>query len=349
MPLSGACDRLRTDVSSDTRQVGRGPAPQVRPRSASRQVSAFAGDVRRGLTASPKRLPSKYFYDALGSALFDAICALPWYRITRAERALIEQHGAAIGARLADPAFVVELGPGNGDKLARLARAIGPRTPPAHLHLIDVSAAALASARQALVAPGTVTVTAHRGTYEAGLRRAPRDRPGGGSTLVLLLGSNIGNSGPPAAVRLLRSIRSALRPGDWLLLGADLVKPEPELLLAYDDPLGVTAAFNKNVLQRINRQLGADFDLTRFTHRAIWRPDVSCVEMHLVSRHAQAVAIPAADCVVSFDADEIIHTESSYKYRPESIDRLGERAGFSPETRWTDDSARFALTLFKAV
>ena len=166
--------------------------------------------------------------------------------------------------------------------------------------------------------------------------------------LVLFLGSNIGNFDPPAAHDFLTQIRGALRPGDALLLGADLVKPEAELVLAYDDPLGVTAAFNKNLLVRINRELLADFDLTSFDHRAIWNEAKSRIEMHLVSRRAQEVAIPRADCIVSFRRGEHIWTESSYKYTIEEVVQRGERAGFRSREQWVDGDARFALTLFVA-
>ena len=167
--------------------------------------------------------------------------------------------------------------------------------------------------------------------------------------LVLLLGSNIGNFDAPAALDFLRRIRLALEPGDLLLLGADLVKPEPELRLAYDDPLGVTAAFNKNLLVRINRELGGDFDLAAFDHRAAWNADEQRIEMHLVSRLAQTVTITAADTAVTFAPGEPIWTESSYKYEPDQIERMGADTGFGMRDQWIEEDARFALTLFVAV
>ena len=187
----------------------------------------------------------------------------------------------------------------------------------------------------------------HRATYEDGLRRAAADR-GPCQMLVLFLGSNIGNFDPPAAHDFLSQIRASLRPGDGLLLGADLVKPEDELVLAYDDPLGVTAAFNKNLLVRMNRELLADFDLSAFDHRAVWNSAESRVEMHLVSRRAQRVRIPRADCAIDFSAGEFIWTENSYKYRPEEIVEKAARAGFRCEQQWIESDARFALTLFVA-
>jgi uncharacterized SAM-dependent methyltransferase len=166
--------------------------------------------------------------------------------------------------------------------------------------------------------------------------------------LVLFLGSNIGNFDPPAAREFLARIRRALRPGDALLLGADLVKPEKDLLLAYDDPLGLTAAFNKNVLLRINTELLADFDLAAFDHRAVWNAEASRVEMHLVSKRAQVVRVPRAGCEVAFAAGEAIWTESSYKYDAGEVVELVEAQGFRCLEQWTEPDARFALTLFTA-
>jgi uncharacterized SAM-dependent methyltransferase len=188
----------------------------------------------------------------------------------------------------------------------------------------------------------------HRATYEEGLRRAAAERGSAATMLVLFLGSNIGNFDPPAAHDFLTEIRRALRPGDALLLGADLVKPVGDLLAAYDDPLGVTAAFNKNLLLRINRELVADFDLSGFDHRAVWNEPRSRIEMHLLSRRSQSVTISRAGCAVAFARDEFIWTESSYKYRPEEIVERGEKAGFRSRQQWIDNDARFALTLFVA-
>ncbi len=231
-----------------------------------RRVS-FASDVRRGLGRRPYRLPPHWFYDELGSRLFDAICLLPWYQITRVERRLLRRVARAMARRTPRPAFVAELGPGNGEKLALFLENLegSPR-----VLLVDISPEALETSAARLAKAGIVRVAAVRGTYEAGLARIARERPKRGRALVLFLGSNVGNFEPARASRFLGDVRSALEPGDGLLLGADLVKPEKDLLLAYDDPLGVTAAFNRNVLARMNRELGADFDLTSFTHRAVW-------------------------------------------------------------------------------
>ncbi|HEY7113280.1 MAG TPA: L-histidine N(alpha)-methyltransferase [Thermoanaerobaculia bacterium] len=309
-------------------------------------VRAFAEDVRRDLQLSPRQLQSKYLYDALGSALFEAICLLPWYRITRAEGRLLTRWGREMVAGVQGPVALVELGCGSGEKVSLIARQL--RQKPIPIHLIDISPAALELSEKNLGEIEHVSVVGHRATYEEGLRRAARERPEGATLLVLFLGSNVGNFDPPYSQMFLEEIRGALRPGDALLLGADLVKPEAELLLAYDDPLGVTAAFNKNLLRRINTELFANFDLSAFDHRAVWNPRDRRVEMHLVSRCDQEVAIPRADLALSLDAGEAIWTESSYKYEPAEILRLGAGAGFRPAGQWIEPDARFALTLFAA-
>ena len=316
-------------------------------------TAQFVADVRRDLALSPKQLQSKYLYDPLGSSLFDAICRLPWYRITRAELHLLTKHGGDIvdamrepGARSRD-GIIVELGCGSGEKLVILAEALQERGASAHVHLIDISSQALEQTEQRLTRLH-FSVVGHQSTYEDGLRTAAAARANHGRMLVLLLGSNIGNFDPPAAASFLARIRAMLAPGDLLLLGADLVKPIDDLLRAYDDPLGVTAAFNRNLLVRINQELGGDFDLGRFAHRAVWNPDALRIEMHLVSREQQRVRIHAADLDVTFAAGEHIWTESSYKYGPDQLLAMGERAGFPTSRQWIDPEARFALTLFTA-
>jgi uncharacterized SAM-dependent methyltransferase len=190
-------------------------------------------------------------------------------------------------------------------------------------------------------------VTTHQATYEEGLLALPGDRVG--PTLVAFLGSNIGNFDPPGAAAFLREIRAALEPHDYLLLGVDLVKPEQDLLLAYDDPLGLTAAFNKNLLLRLNTELDADFDLNRFAHRAVWNPERSRVEMHLVSLEAQEIQVAQSGLQFTLEPGETIWTESSYKYESERLRELVAPAGFLQRHQWVDERARFALTLFQAV
>jgi dimethylhistidine N-methyltransferase len=303
---------------------------------------AFATDVREGLQQSPRRVPPRWFYDELGSALFDAICRLPWYEVTRAELRLLAEHASAIAAD-ARPAFIAELGPGNGEKLAVLVRGLHGRT--ARVHLIDVSRAALETASRAVAEIPGAHVTRDVASYHDGLAHLSRLRPGFGRALVAFLGSNLGNFDPHEADRLLETIRRALRPGDALLVGVDLVKPRERLELAYDDPLGVTAAFNLNLLARMNRELGATFDPRAFMHRAAWNAAASRMEMRLVSLVRQTVEIPGASLRVTFDEGESIWTESSYKYARADLATLGERAGFRFRRHWIDEPGQFALVL----
>lgn len=307
-------------------------------------TAAFAAAVKQFLTNSPRQLPSRFLYDRLGSALFDAICQLPWYRVTAGETRLLTEHGGAILTHLHPLARIVELGAGNGDKLAAMLSSARPRTTPLAVELIDISPAALATASRALTSFDQVRVSAHESSYEAGLQRL-RGEPAAGRTLMLFLGSNIGNYDPDAAAAFLRQARAALRPGDALLLGTDLVKPEPELLLAYDDPLGVTAAFNRNLLVRINRELGGTFDPDGFAHRAVWNGGQSRVEMHLVSTRVQRVEIAQAKLDITFREGEHIWTESSYKFLPETVAARLSEAGFTRRDQWIDRESQFALTL----
>ncbi len=309
-----------------------------------RDVQEFAADVRRDLGQVPKRLHPKYLYDDLGSALFGAICRLPWYRITRVEKRLLGVHGAAIAAAAGDHVRLIELGCGTGEKLRVVADTFVSCSRRATVHLVDVSQLALDQTVSAIAATG-VPVVCHRATYEEGVVRAARGREAGEAMLVLFLGSNIGNSEPSDAIDLLCRIRRPLQPGDGLLLGVDLVKPEAVLRLAYDDPLGITAAFNRNLLVRMNRELQAAFDLASFRHRAAWNQRESRVEMHLVSTRIQTVDIPAAETTVSFQAGETIWTESSYKYELDEVRAMASLGGFDTREMWIDEDARFALAL----
>jgi len=318
------------------------PTPAHEDEAAAR--TAFAADVAEAFARHPRQIPSTYLYDELGSALFEAICRLPWYRITRAESSLLARYARDILRPLARPVSLAELGCGSGEKIALLVSAAGERFP--QIQLVDVSQAALDMARYRLQAIGMRAVLTHHVPYEQGLVRAAQQRPRDGSLVVLFLGSNIGNFAPPVARGLLAHIRRVLRPGDALLLGADLVKPERELLLAYDDPLKVTAAFNRNLLRRINDELGGNFDLERFTHRATWNAAERRVEVYLVSARAQRVAIPGARIDVELGEGEAIWTESSHKYEPEQVLEEGMAAGFSGGEQWIDRDAKFALTRF---
>jgi uncharacterized SAM-dependent methyltransferase len=240
---------------------------------------------------------------------------------------------------------LAELGCGSGEKLGTLidrgGAAIGL------VQLVDVSAAALQQAAEHLDGRPIAAVLAHQQAYEEGLVSMAANRAPDGALAVLFLGSNLGNFDPPADLELLTRIRAALRPGDALILGTDLVKPEPDLVLAYDDPLQVTAAFNRNLLRRINEELGGTFDLEGFAHRAMWHAPASRMEMHLVSTRRQQVAIRAAGLELTFEPDEWIWTESSYKYQPEQVAALGVAAGFTRSAQWLDRDAGFALTRFR--
>jgi dimethylhistidine N-methyltransferase len=300
--------------------------------------------VQYYLSLSPRQLPSRYFYDELGSALFDAICRLPWYGVTRAELRLLTTYGRQILGRVPGLTTIIELGPGNGEKLGALVTAGRGGTPRLDLRLVDISAAALALSSQLLSALPNVDITTYEAEYEAGLAAASAETRSG-RALALFLGSNIGNFDRPGAASFLRDIRASLMLGDMLLVGVDLVKPARDLLLAYDDPLGVTAAFNRNLLVRINRELGGNFDVDRFSHRALWSAAHSRVEMHLVSRGRQHVTVSLASCDFVIEDGESIWTESSYKYTTAQIARALEQAGFKLVEQWIDEAGGFALTL----
>lgn len=318
--------------------------PSIAATSPRAERGPFAEDVAYYLSLTPRQLPSQYLYDELGSVLFQAICRLPWYPITRIEQRLLSLHADEIFTRLAPFSTLVELGAGSGEKLATLmaARSRGPMT----VHLVDVSADALEAASRALNVYADLAVVRHHATYEVGLAGVARETRTTGRALALFLGSNIGNFDPPGADAFLRGLRGALHAGDALLLGTDLVKSERELLLAYDDPLGVTAAFNRNLLVRANRELDADFDVDGFAHRAVWNADASRIEMHLVSVRRQRVRVPAARLDITFETGETIWTESSYKYLPDDVQAMLDRAGFRPLDQWVDEG--FALTLAEA-
>jgi dimethylhistidine N-methyltransferase len=293
-------------------------APALDPELKADERASFADDVRIGMAQSQRWLPTRFLYDALGSALFDAICRLPWYPITASELGLLTRRGAEIFRR-SSPSRIVELGSGNGEKLSVLLSA-APRRTTLDVHVVDLSTAALAQAARLLGGLDRVQVHTHVANYEDGMSSISREMSRPGPTLVLYLGSNIGNYEPHKAAALLTSIRAAMRPGDSLLLGTDLVKPLETLLRAYDDPLGVTAAFNRNLLVRVNRELDGNFDLDAFSHRAVWNAELSRIEMHLVSNRRQHVRIAAAGVEITLEDGETIWTESSYKYTAAKVD-----------------------------
>jgi L-histidine Nalpha-methyltransferase len=310
-------------------------------------ANEFAREVRAGLTrAGQKTLPCRYLYDDVGSALFEAITQLPEYGLTRADTRILEKHAGNLAARLPRHVVVAELGSGSGAKTRPLLEHLRRRQAVVY-YPIDVSPTALERCARELSPLGAVFPM--ESNYLEGLRAVAGRRNVGQSLLVLFLGSTIGNFEPAAAFDFLLAVRLCLAPGDVLLLGTDLVKPAAQLIEAYDDPAGVTAAFNLNLLGRINRELDADFDLRRFEHLARYAEEAQRVEMHLRSRSDQTVSIRKADVVVEFAADETICTEASHKFRPEQIAALAHTAGFRLEQQWIDCEWPFAENLLIAV
>jgi len=305
-------------------------------------------DVRLGLTKpGQKELPSKYLYDSIGSALFEVISILPEYGLTRADERLLRRHSEDIVARLTPPTTVAELGSGSGKKTRWMLEALSR-----HQHIsycpIEISRAALTMCERELSDIDSVSILGFEREYVDGLLEVAARREKGEHLLVLFLGSTIGNFEHPADVKFLRQMRETLEPGDALLLGTDLAKPIHQLLAAYDDSLGVTAAFNLNLLARINRELDADFRLEQFEHVARFNQDVSSVEMHIRSRKRQTVSIPAAALSVTFQEGETIWTESSHKYSLAEIFRIAGKAGFRCDAQWIDEQWPFAENLLIA-
>ncbi|MEU9913832.1 L-histidine N(alpha)-methyltransferase [Streptomyces sp. NPDC051001] len=300
--------------------------------------AALRADVLRGLTRTPKTLPPKWFYDAHGSELFDRITELPEYYPTRAEREILVARAAEIAAA-SGARTLVELGSGSSEKTRYVIDALSDL----HTYVpVDVSESALTQAGHALIAerPGlNVHALIADFTAELTLPRTP------GPRLVAFLGGTIGNLLPAERAEFFTSVRALLSPGDALLLGTDLVKDENVLVRAYDDAAGVTAAFNKNVLTVVDRELGADFDPGAFDHVALWDAENEWIEMRLRSRTAQTVKIPALDLAIDFAAGEELHTEVSAKFRKEGVRAELSAAGLELAHWWTDEQGRFALSL----
>jgi L-histidine N-alpha-methyltransferase len=307
----------------------------------------FANEVRLGLTEEPKSLSPKYFYDALGSQLFEAICLLPEYYLTRAETEIFQSHAAEIIAQLQAPVGIIELGSGSSIKTRLLIEAILARQDRLHYRPIDISSTILEQSASKLLGDyPNLYITAHVSDYTEGLSSIVRRD--GERILVLFLGSNIGNYMPDEGRLLLTQIRRALRPGDGLLLGADLKKSRSILEPAYNDALGVTAAFNLNLLMRINRELDADFDPASFEHRAVYNELEGRVEIFIVSRAAQSVRIKKIGLQVEFREGEMIHTENSYKYDPAQLEAMAKETGFKPNRSWFDSEKRFSCNFWAA-
>jgi L-histidine N-alpha-methyltransferase len=320
-------------------------------------IANFATDVRAGLTKSgQKELSSNYLYDKLGSTLFDAITLLPEYGLYRADERVLCANAdeivrpllrAKASANIPENIVVAELGSGSGKKTRPILKALA-RHQHTTYYPIEISPAALAQCVIELSQLDRVNVTGIENNYLEGLARVTAQRSSNERLLVMFLGSTIGNFHRNDAEEFLTGLRHKLIPGDALLLGADLVKSVDRMIAAYDDAMGVTAAFNLNLLTRINRELGADFDLKEFRHCARYNSVERRIEMHLVSLRDQTATIPAANCVVPFNSGETIFTESSYKYRPTEIIQLAERAGFHANAQWTDAEWPFAETLLIA-
>ncbi len=308
----------------------------------------IAADVRAGLLrAGQKELPSKYLYDHLGSALFEAICLLPEYGLNRAGGRVMRKSAEEITQMLPRPVLIAELGSGNGVNTRWLLEAFSQRQATRYFP-IDISATALARCRAELGCLDSVDVIPVELSYLDGLTEVASRRGPGECLLTLFLGSTIGNFDRPEGELFLRQIREVLRPGDALLLATDLEKSIRDLLLAYDDPAGVTAAFNLNMLARINKELAADFDLANFAHQAIWDGEHRRIEMHLRSTVSQTVRIPVAQCSVSLAKGETIWTESCHKFNCVEVVRMANRAGFHCNGQWVDYEWPFAQSLLIA-
>jgi len=313
--------------------------------------NAFAGDVRAGLSADSKSLSPKYFYDELGSRLFEAICCLPEYYLTRAEGEILRTSAAEIVSSVTGPVRLLELGSGSAEKTRHLIEALLTKQTDLHYLPVDISDSILELASQRLLRlyPG-LRITAFAADYFTALQALAKNVPSDPRThtVALFLGSNIGNFGRDESRDFLRAVRRLLRPDDALLLGADLRKSTEILIPAYDDALGVTAAFNLNLLERINRELEGDFDVKKFRHSATYNEELGRIEIRLVSREPQIIRVRAIDLEVKFSEGETIRTENSYKFDLELLSVMAEDTGFSLAKTWFDSANLYSFNLFVA-
>ena len=313
-------------------------------RSTEDVTEALREDVKTGLTAPRKWLPPKWFYDARGSELFEAITALPEYYPTRSEREILTRQAGEI-ARITGAQTLVELGSGSSEKTRLLLDALTDHGTLASFVPLDVSESALAEATEAIAADyPKLVVRGVVGDFTEHLDLLPGDQP----RLVAFLGGTIGNFLPAERAKFLSSVRDVLQPGEWLILGTDLVKDRETLERAYDDAAGVTADFNRNVLRVINERLGADFAVDDFAHESYWDADAEWIEMRLRAKREMWVRIPGADLEVTFDEGEYVRTEISAKFRPEGIGAELAAAGFMTEQWWTDTGNRYGVTLARS-
>jgi L-histidine N-alpha-methyltransferase len=337
---------LRDSVPNEDRQpsVPRTERLRLIRTPATIDPSEFAHAVETGLTAKPKYLPCRYLYDEEGSQLFEEICELPEYYLTRAERSILREHAQEIAARFDGPVTLAELGSGSASKTRIIIDALLARHGALRYVPVDISPSMLEESSRALLDEyRSLEILAIAGEYREGLRRLAREthRP----KLILWLGSNVGNLYREEAAEFLESLRRLMAPHDRLLVGIDLRKDRDVLERAYDDARGVTAKFILNLLARINRELGGQFDLSAFHHRAVYNQEEGRVEICLVSKKAQAVAIEGLDLVVPFKKGETIDTEYSFKYSPVEIDNLAFDAGLRIERQWLDHMRRFSVNL----
>lgn len=310
-------------------------------------LADFAEDIRRGLSAPAKHLFPKYLYDELGSQLFEAICLLPEYYLTRAEKEILTHHAGEIVQSIETPNTLIEMGSGSASKTRLVIEALLRNQPNLLFIPVDISASALEfSSRVLLQSYPRLHIEAYAAEYFDGLAElAKREH---GRTLALFLGSNISNFEPPDALAFLRAMRQVLKGGDALLLGADLKKDKSTLEAAYNDDLGVTAAFSRNLLVRINRELDADFYLPAFRHRAVFNEVDSRIEIYVESLRAQTVSLRKLGLQVELGEGELIHTENSYKYDLQRIRKLAEETGFQCDRTWLDERKRFSSNLLLA-
>jgi len=319
--------------------------PHVVSTDAAEQVEAFARDVKTGLTQTPKRLSPRFFYDKKGSQLFEAICELPEYYLTRAEFEILRTHAREIAAQCPQKVSLIELGSGSAAKTRLLIEALIARHGALRYVPIDISRPMLEKSAEELVTDyAGLEIHTIAGEYQEGIRHLNEETAE--VNLILFLGSNIGNLEPDEATAFLKSIRQAMRAQDRLLVGIDLRKDRHTLERAYDDEAGVTALFNLNILKRINQELGGEFDLTTFAHRACFNDAHGRVELHLVSLRKQTVWIADVDLAAVFDRNETIHTENSYKYTLPQIHALAEKASLTVDRQWFDRRRRFTLNRF---
>lgn len=312
--------------------------------------TSFAEDVRQGLLQHPRRLFPKYFYDELGSQLFEAICLLPEYYLTRAENEIMAHRASEIVSEVERPVRLLEMGSGSASKTRRIIEAILSAQPDLLYIPIDISATAIeTSSRVLLQAYARLKINAFAGDYYSGLKALVADEyRSSDRTLALFLGSNIGNFDRDEARTFLLALRSVLSGGDALLLGADLKKEREVLEAAYDDSLGITAAFNLNLLSRINRELDADFNLRAFRHYAHYNEEAGRIEIYIESLRSQTVRVGRLELEIHFEEGERIHTENSYKYDMADLSRLAAETGFAFSRTWLDSMERFSSNLFIA-